>query len=113
MGQSKPRSRSSNWSSVRCLAAPNFLCYANACSTRPDLDRDPRQITFIFCLCFLFPLAHPPSPIQASTRITLSFLSSVASRLTSFGDEPFPIVHQHRACNAQNEACFLNSPTLF
>src|SRR6266487_6475463 len=29
-----------------------------------------------------------PLAIQASTRITLSFLSSVASRLTSFGDGP-------------------------
>ena len=38
------------WSSAPCVVALNFLCYANACSTRPDLDRDPRQITFIFCL---------------------------------------------------------------
>src|SRR5260370_15557892 len=33
------------------------------------------------------------SPIQASTRITLSFLSSVASKLTSFGDGPLDLMH--------------------
>jgi transposase len=30
------------WSSVLCLAAPNFLCYGNACSMRLDLYRDFR-----------------------------------------------------------------------
>jgi hypothetical protein len=41
-GQSRLRSRSSNWSSARCLAAPNFLCYGNVYYMWLDLYRDFR-----------------------------------------------------------------------
>src|SRR2546425_10540721 len=67
MVPSRPRSTNSNWSNDRCLVVPNFRCYGNACSMRPDLYRDLRQISFLCSSCFLLLLARPLSPIQAHT----------------------------------------------
>src|SRR5712692_335931 len=65
MGQSRPRFRSSNWSSDRCLVVPNFLCYDNACSMRLDRYRAFHQISFFFRLCFPFLLSSILSPTEA------------------------------------------------
>jgi hypothetical protein len=49
------------WSSAPCLAAPNFLYYANAYSMLPDLQSALGHREF-FCLCFLFLLGPLLSP---------------------------------------------------
>jgi predicted permease len=49
------------WSSAPCLAAPNFLSYANAYSMLPDLQSALGHREF-FCLCFLFLLGPLLSP---------------------------------------------------
>src|SRR5436305_1275759 len=91
MGQSRPRSTSSKWSSVPCLAGPNFLCYGNACSMRPDLDRAPwvNMLPLLY-VSRVSPRSHL-SPTQARADAPL-FLPFVASRLTYFGEGPFIIL---------------------
>src|SRR5713226_5918278 len=87
MGQSRHRSRSSNWSSAPCLVALNFLCYGNACSMLLDRYRAfTRSLSSSVC-AFYFS-SRVTSRQFKHVRFILSFGLSVASSLTYFGEGP-------------------------
>src|SRR6266849_8802658 len=87
MGQSRHRSRSSNWSSAPCLVALNFLCYGNACSMLLDRYRAFTR-SLSSSVCALYFSSRVSSRHFKHVRFILSFWLSVASRLTSFGEGP-------------------------
>src|SRR6266700_6089256 len=67
---------------ARCLGAPNFLCYGNACSMLLDRYRAFHQISFFFHLYFLFLL----SSIFWSTEVRVDdpFFLVVCSKQAHF-----------------------------
>src|SRR5216683_1409404 len=88
MGQSRHRSRSSNWSSAPCLVALNFLCYGNACSMLLDRYRAFTR-SLSSSVCALYFSSCVSSRQFKHVRFILSCWLSVASRLTYFGEGPY------------------------
>src|SRR5438132_7222046 len=87
MGQSRPRSRNSKWSSAPCLAVPSFHSYGNVCSMLPDLCGYfcPYLPALANDSCFS---SRITSRSSKHVRLLPSFLSSVASKLTFFSEGP-------------------------
>src|ERR1700730_349782 len=122
MGPSRPRSRSSNWSSDRCLAVPNFLCYGNACSMLLDRYRAFTR-SLSSSVCTLYFSSRLTSRQFNHVRFILSFWLSVAMRITEkvcrilLKVLPYVAKYNRRACEARRETerspTFLLMPVRF